>query len=68
MRHARMLTACLAVNAYHRGSTMLHAANVFIAVNIGAQLAYSGFGYGVAACGALVMLALGLVNIHNARA
>jgi hypothetical protein len=47
---------------------MFHAANVFIAVNIGAQLAYAGFGYGVAACGALVMLALGLVNIRNARA
>ena len=47
---------------------MLQAMNIFIAANIGAQLAYSGFGYGVAACGALVMLALGLVNIHNARA
>jgi len=47
---------------------MLHAANVFIAVNIGAQLAYSGFSYNMSACGALVMLALGLVNIHIARA
>lgn len=47
---------------------MLHAMNVFIAVNIGAHLAYAGFGYGVAACGALTMLAIGLVNIRNARA
>jgi hypothetical protein len=47
---------------------MLHATNVFIAANIGAQLAYAGFGYGVAACGAMVMLAIGLVNIHIARA
>jgi hypothetical protein len=47
---------------------MLHATNIFIAANIGAQLAYAGFGYGVAACGALTMLVLGLVNIHNARA
>jgi hypothetical protein len=47
---------------------MLHAANVFIAANIGAQLAYSGFGYAIAALGALVMLSIGLINIHIARA
>ena len=47
---------------------MLHATNVFIAANIGAQLAYSGFGYALATLGALVMLSIGVLTIHAARA
>lgn len=49
--------------AMRTGSTMLHAANVFIAANVAAQASYVGFGFLTSLAIGAAMLALGWLTM-----